>query len=183
MPLAKALEQGRLTDAFCLVRSVLTHYNPGSPHVRLNDWGGTECHDCGRTIGNEDGCCCERCSHDYCDDCTGNCAACDNTRCYGCLERCSVCEQHCCLGWLRPSGHSQRNCCPGCLRACAVCGVKVARDELTSEANRCPTCQARQQPPVGDSVPAFGISTSTLNSTLPEDDHAETLEPAAPAAV
>jgi len=37
---AKALEQGRLADAFCLICGVLRHYKPLSPHISLDAWGG-----------------------------------------------------------------------------------------------------------------------------------------------
>lgn len=50
VPIQRALEQGRVADAFCLVRSVLTHYNPNSPYVSLDEWGGQDCYECGRGV-------------------------------------------------------------------------------------------------------------------------------------
>ena len=41
-----ALQEGRLADAFCLVRSVLLTYNARSPHALLAQWDGQECSDC-----------------------------------------------------------------------------------------------------------------------------------------
>lgn len=73
LPLATALVQGRIADAFCLIRSVLTHYNSESPHVSLDAWSGRECHDCGGGLPR-DAHYCEDCDCDYCADCTSNCA-------------------------------------------------------------------------------------------------------------
>ena len=42
--LGEALEDGRLADAFCIIRSVLRIYNRESPHVRLTEWSGLECY-------------------------------------------------------------------------------------------------------------------------------------------
>jgi hypothetical protein len=47
VPIQRALADGRLADAFVLVRSVLTHYYAGSAYVALDVWDGLTCGDCG----------------------------------------------------------------------------------------------------------------------------------------
>jgi len=182
--LRRALEQGRLADAFCLIRSVLNHYNPLSPHVRLDNWGGgPECRDCGHMIPHEQENFCERCGSDFCDECFGRCTSCDTSRCYGCLGHCAVCEEHYCPGCLRPSAHSQRECCSECLQTCAACGAEVASDEIAPDTDRCLSCLASQPSPSDATAQAPVVSTPILTPSPQENDHAETLELPAPAAV
>jgi hypothetical protein len=65
LPIRRALEQGRLTDAFCLVRSVLTTYNRESPHVALDEWSGSHCGACEAAVDRDDLISCERCGGAY----------------------------------------------------------------------------------------------------------------------
>ncbi|MBL8795470.1 MAG: hypothetical protein JNM56_16315 [Planctomycetia bacterium] len=164
VPIRKALEHGRLADAFCLVRSVLEHYNPGSPHIALDEWEGTACHDCGRNVSEDERWCCEGCGCDFCDDCMGNCACCDATRCHGCLMRCDACEDPCCARCLESCSGSGQECCRHCRVSCVRCGATVARDDR-AVAGLCPSCQP----------------TPTLEHILSEKTHDPDLEPARPA--
>jgi hypothetical protein len=102
MPLRKALEQGRLADAFSLIRSVLLTYNAASPHVALEQWAGTKCHDCGDAVDSESVHYCEGCGDDFCEECFSCCRGCDISRCAGCLAGCDVCETPYCLRCLTP---------------------------------------------------------------------------------
>lgn len=95
-----ALENGRIADAFILVRSVLTNYNRDSPYVRLDEWGGTNCYNCGSSVHPDDVVNCERCGYHFCDDCILSCTECEARRCQGCLTACKSCENKCCLGCL-----------------------------------------------------------------------------------
>jgi len=144
VPIQRALEQGRLADAFCLVRSVLTHYNSNSPFVSLEQWGGQDCSGCGYGVNVDNLSYCERCGHDYCQDCIGSCTVCNETRCHECLQRCPFCEEWCCLGCLSRSAHSRKSCCRKCLDVCHTCDAEVARDELDSQVQRCPACRAKE---------------------------------------
>jgi hypothetical protein len=89
LPIQHALEQGRLADAFCLVRSVLTHYNPSSAHVTLDEWGSQDCHECSGHTHPDDLSACDRCGFDYCAECRGSCAVCGELRCHECLHHCA----------------------------------------------------------------------------------------------
>ena len=71
-----ALATGRICDFFLLVRSVLTHYNPGSPYVSLENWGGVGCYDCGYITDPESLSWCGVCERDFCDDCASYCRCC-----------------------------------------------------------------------------------------------------------
>lgn len=181
VPLRKALEQGRLADAFCLIRGVLTHYNASSPHVSLDAWDGTSCQDCGRTVCDDDCCSCGGCDDDYCYDCTRSCAACDATRCLDCLQRCAVCEAEHCGQCLQTCARSGKDCCSGCLRACAACGAEVARTELDAETERCSSCRAPELAPKAGSDAAALNPPSNHQPTSSEIDDAPTLEPCSPA--
>jgi hypothetical protein len=168
--LGQALTEGRLADAFCLVRAVLVHYNADSPHVRLDEWGGSECHDCGRTVGDDEQSACAGCEEDVCDDCLSRCPACGGDFCGDCLSGCAVCGADCCGSCLRRPPLSRRACCPACLGACPRCGRQAPRDELDAQTRLCRDCRPAAPPPSSSSVP------------LPlEEPHAPTLETVAPA--
>jgi hypothetical protein len=177
VPLGDALDDARLADAFCIVRAVLRTYNADSPHVRLAEWGGVECHDCGCTVDEDDRVYCEACDHDFCSDCSGNCSVCGSTRCGGCLTPCAVCQDDCCGRCLQPAAHSGRACCPDCLNPCPACGAQGAKDEVT--ATDCPGCRAPQASSENSdpsSVPLSLSSSSSPDDSSQEPYHATTLE-------
>lgn len=126
----QAIQAGRLCDFFLLVRSVLTHYNPGSPYVPLEDWHGTPCYDCGCSISDEETGWCRHCEQDFCEECSSYCYCCESTLCLGCLETCDACEE--------PT-------CPSCLTHCPECDrmiCKACLDEIL-----CPCHQERKENP------------------------------------
>ncbi len=144
IPLQKALEQGRLVDAFCLLRSVLETYNPHSAYVALESWDGVSCWNCGYAASEDDSYYCESCNHDVCSDCTSSCQQCDRTYCSSCQARCSVCDESCCDRCLQTSACSDLSCCANCLAACSSCKAEVASSELDEESTLCPTCRDKQ---------------------------------------
>ena len=123
-----ALQQGRLVDFFVLVRQVLETYNPSSPYVRLVDWSGVECSDCGCTAPEDDSQSCDRCSSSLCTDCSRSCGACSRTLCGSCGTLCTSCEtEH----------------CSACLARCFVCGERYCRQCLTDQ--QCQNCLESQE--------------------------------------
>jgi hypothetical protein len=140
LPLQKALEQGRLTDAFHLIRSVLETYNPDSAYASLDDWEGVSCWNCGYSTNEDDRSFCEGCDQDVCGDCTSMCKSCDQVRCASCKTKCDVCNETCCQGCLTNSACSELSCCKDCLCACTECGAEVAKSEIDEEIDLCPTC-------------------------------------------
>jgi hypothetical protein len=125
LPISQALRQGRVFDAFALVRSVLQTYNDASPYVALDSWSGSPCPDCGRSVDADDLFYCEACGRDYCDGCVGRCDVCGESTCDGCLERDRV---------------SRRDCCPSCRHVCDACNRTVDADSFDSDSERCPQC-------------------------------------------
>lgn len=123
----RALKQGRISDAFCLMRSVLQTYNPYSPYVALDSWWGTPCPDCGCSISDD-----ERCS----------CHACDSVFCSDCLSSCDICEQSTCTDCLERDGVTRRQCCPNCRDYCERCQRTVESGRFDSETELCEDCAA-----------------------------------------
>ena len=103
-PLRSAIISGRICDVFLLARSVLEHYNAGSPYVSLENWDGTPCSDCGYCASADDTSYCEGCQQDYCNDCISYCRSCDTNLCRECLRKCSLCDEYICGGCLVNGG-------------------------------------------------------------------------------
>ena len=123
-----ALAQGRIFDFFVMVRSVLTHYNPNSPHVALGSWDGVSCYACAEVVDYEETRFCASCEHDYCENCTSYCRRCDETTCLGCLQECEVCGDR---------------FCPSCMTSCEQCGKSICT--LCSEEEQCPCHQETEE--------------------------------------
>jgi len=179
-PIRLALEQGRLADAFCLVRAVLGHYNPGSAYVRLEDWGDARCPDCDGATAGDDLRHCGGCGLDYCPECARDCGACDEPYCYGCLEPCAACGRQTCPDCRTPLGRPARPYCARCVRPCAGCGARTARQELSADPGLCPACRDRQ--PQQTDGPTPTLPEPTPDPSTPEEAHAPTADPAPPAA-
>jgi hypothetical protein len=137
VPLQRALEQGRFAEAFLIIQSVLTTYNPASPYVKLEQWSGTPCKDCGCRVEDEDRYLCESCDADMCERCATSCAVCSSTRCSGCLEACAICHSDCCSACLENAREDER-ICSRCFARCVLCGGRVPKDELVDR--HCPAC-------------------------------------------
>ena len=166
MPIKLALQQGRLADAFSLIRSVLLTYNAHSPHVALEDWEGSgiDCHDCGCSMDSDDSHYCEGCSDDYCGECIGSCEVCHDTRCVACLTRCAVCEDLCCGGCLHQIEGSGRNICSNCRCICTTCNCEFTEDEEQKGSSLCFACRATNPVPA---VPFAPIPVSVPTPTSP----------------
>jgi hypothetical protein len=114
-PLAAALAQGRLCDFFLLIDRVLKTYNPESAYVRLEEWEGVACGDCGATVPPDDVGECDGCQEQYCTDCVRGCEGCDRVLCSGCLSSCDRCGDSRCPRCLEECPDCARACCSGCL--------------------------------------------------------------------
>ncbi len=123
-----ALEEGRICDFFTVVRSILNTYSADSPYVRLDDWDGSACYDCGRTMSSEDSYYCEHCEHDYCGECSTYCRRCEETVCLGCSGQCS---------------HCQEMLCRNCVSKCQGCGELFCESCLKDDL--CPHCTEEQE--------------------------------------
>jgi hypothetical protein len=131
VPIALALAQGRLCDAFVLVNSVLHTYNPRSAYVPIEEWRAITCPDC-QCTDCESLICCEACGRAACDGCSGTCGVCERCCCGGCMEYDPVAHQ---------------DCCSNCRGRCEQCNRIVVHDDLDEQSGLCPQCLAEQQPP------------------------------------
>ena len=139
-PVRTALREGRLSDAFLILRGVLYHYAEDSPYVRLDEWDGTACSSCGDRVAAGDSYHCDGCGDDVCDGCSSVCRHCDEVRCDGCLEPCAACRSRCCSGCREATGPDDREVCPACRRSCPECGGEFVQDELDAATGRCAGC-------------------------------------------
>jgi hypothetical protein len=153
VPISAALRQGRICDAFCLVRSVLQTYNAASPYVALDSWDGVTCSDCSCSTSRENTSGCEHCDQDYCDECMSCCEACDGSCCRGCLER---------------DGESDAYLCPSCRTTCDDCGRVVNSDDVEGTSGLCPQCRERQEEEEQDEE---AEEEHEEQDTQPEDRH------------
>jgi len=113
-----ALNAGRLSDFFVLVRQILGTYNPESAYVSLEDWGGSiSCAGCGVSMSEDDYSICERCNERICSECSWTCTACDFTVCSSCSSNCAECDDRLCNTCLTTPAGSTRNICQTCLEA------------------------------------------------------------------
>lgn len=154
-PIEDALRDGRLADAFMLIRSVLTTYNSRSPYVSLEDWEGISCGDCGDSIDQDESSSCEGCFITLCDSCRTSCVNCSDTRCPDCLSSCETCHDRVCPGCLETINDQSR--CSDCVGTCAECQTTVFKEDLSAEMNLCPTCS--------ESLETHDDSTTNHDST------------------
>jgi len=127
-----ALEAGRLTDFFSIVRSILTTYNPDSPYVPLADWYGIACYECGYVMDSESSYCCCFCENAICDECSAVCASCAEVVCKSCAGACEICETSLCPHCAKTKcGECESVCCESCLDdgLCPDCKEERNNDE------------------------------------------------------
>lgn len=127
-PIRHALQQGRLCDFFLLVRQILQTYNPSSAYVRIGEWDGKSCVDCGDVCERNDTSYCDNCNSNLCSACGASCAACDGLLCNECRGTCHGCHQ---------------TFCGECVSDCAGCGHSFCQECLTDgQCDKCRTANA-----------------------------------------
>ena len=127
-----ALEAGRLSDFFTMVRSILTTYNPDSPYVPLADWYGIACYECGYVMDSESSYYCTFCENSICDECSAICAGCTEEVCKSCAGMCAVCEESLCPQCAKTKcSECESVCCESCLDdgLCPDCKEERNNDE------------------------------------------------------
>jgi len=138
--ITSSLLSGRICDFFLIVQRVLNTYNPDSPYVKLEDWEGEGCSDCGYTIGEDSRYWCEECEQNFCAECISGCLCCDTSICCDCLTSCPVCEESVCKECLTSCSECGEPCCVSCLEdeLCPSCiEEKETEDEESEEAVVC----------------------------------------------
>lgn len=147
VPIRQALQQGRLCDFFLLVRQVLQTYNAGSAYVKLQNWFGSRCQDCGHDC--DETVVCEGCENDICDDCCSWCSNCDHRCCSECCGRCHGCRRIHCHSCLSACADCSEDFCEECLTdgCCSECR-KAATDTDEDSANAASSDAGGQTPGV-----------------------------------
>lgn len=138
--LHKAFAEGRLAEAFLIIRAVLTNYNSKSAYVQLEEWHGVSCYECGHVSNPDERNYCEGCNRDYCQDCISCCNFCDNYRCPSCMEECSCCNDRYCSHCLETSASDQQ-VCRNCRKICPKCQGIVGSENLDAETGLCADCE------------------------------------------
>ena len=130
-----SLEQGRLSDFFTMVRSILNTYNPDSPYVALDNWDGTPCYDCGYSMSSDDTYYCYNCEHDFCSDCSTYCRQCEQTACICCCGQCSHCEEYVCKNCIGECSECEEIHCQSCLEdgICPICKEEMENENEEQE--------------------------------------------------
>ncbi len=127
-----ALEEGRLSDFFSLVRSILTTYNPDSPYISLADWDGVACYDCGYIMDDESSYYCSHCDNPTCDQCSRVCTDCGEVVCGECACRCEICDRSLCPRCAKTKcSECESVCCESCISdgLCPECKEERDNDE------------------------------------------------------
>jgi hypothetical protein len=169
VPIATALRQGRVCDAFCLVLAVLQEYNPQSPYVAIEDWDGERCEECNDVVDSDDLSTCDGCDRQICSSCFSSCGVCERSRCVSCLERDKV---------------SRRHCCENCRHTCASCNRTVDDENFVSESDLCPECHAQREEEAEESDPEstpndeeIAHEPDTIGAGDPDDAGADAADP------
>lgn len=150
------LEQGRLSDFFTMVRSILTTYNQDSPYVALDSWDGTPCYDCGYSMNSHDTYYCHNCDHDFCSDCSTYCRHCDQTVCICCCGLCSYCEEYACTNCMSECSDCEEMYCQSCLE-----------DDL------CPTCKEEKEKTNEEQEAQITTVNKDAHTSQPQAENAE----------
>jgi hypothetical protein len=129
-----ALETGRLSDFFAMVRSILTTYNPESPYVSLADWDGVPCYECGYVMDSESSYYCVYCENAVCDECSSVCTGCGEVVCKSCAGTCEICESSLCPQCAKSKcSECESVCCESCLADGLCPDCKEERDTHEEE--------------------------------------------------
>ncbi len=185
MAIRSALMDGRVWDFYCLINGVLTTYNEESPYVRLDEWHGVTCHDCGERMDGEDLYTCEHCEERYCPDCFTWCRVCDRDGCFGCPNRCDACNSLVCSDCVTACDACGGAVCDNCRIPCRRCGSRLCDACVTScdrcdgllcgrcvDDGRCADCREGASPAEGepDRVPASAGDVSSAATTAPSTE-------------
>ena len=135
----------------CMVRGILTTYNPDSPYISLADWDGTPCYDCGYVMDDESVYYCSHCDNAVCDECSRVCTDCGEIVCGNCASQCEICD---------------RSLCPKCAKTkCSECESICCESCITD--GLCPDCQKEMEKEDEEQ------QTETMDET-PDTDGSET---------
>jgi len=125
-----ALREGRVFDFFNMVINILKTYNSFSPYIKLEDWYGVSCYDCGRSMSEDDRYYCNECDNEFCESCSTFCRMCEGTICLGCAGQCDSCEVVICRNCAKRCKHCGNLCCSECIEngLCNSCQEEIENE-------------------------------------------------------
>jgi len=159
-----ALEEGRLSEFFMMVRGILSTYNPDSPYVPLSSWHGVSCYDCGYVMDEEETYYCTHCENPVCDNCSRVCHECGEIVCNECAGHCAVCDRPVCPKCAKTTcGDCESTCCESCLTdgLCPECKEKREQEDEEQEmeeSDESPSTTEPQAIPVGGRLAGGGAA-------------------------
>lgn len=167
-----ALEAGRLTDFFTLVRSILTTYNPESPYVPLADWHGTPCYECGYVMDSENSYYCTYCENAVCDECSAVCESCAEVVCKSCACACEICERSLCPHCAKTKcSQCESVCCASCLDdgLCPDCKEERDNDEEQETDDDKQNAAKKEETTLGGRLAERGERTGATDAAVQPD--------------
>lgn len=170
-----ALEEGRLSDFFVMVRGILTTYNPDSPYVSLSDWQGVACYDCGYVMDEENSYYCSHCDTPVCDECSRVCTDCGEIVCHDCAGMCEICERSLCPNCGKTKcSDCESVCCQSCLTdgLCPDCKEEREREDEEQEieaTDEVPQADGTQTSPVGGRMAPGGVGADSDHAAIQPD--------------
>ena len=170
-----ALEEGRLSDFFVMVRGVLTTYNPDSPYVSLADWDGTPCYDCGYVMDDESVYYCSHCDNATCDQCSRVCTDCGDIVCGNCASHCEICDRSLCPKCAKTKCSECKSiCCESCISdgLCPDCQKEKEQEDeeqQTETMDETPTTDGPQTTVVGGQLAGSGTYANGKGAAIQPD--------------
>jgi hypothetical protein len=156
-----AIEHGRFCDFFTMAVNILQTYNPDSPYISLDDWGGASCYDCGSTVSDDDRYYCEHCDRDYCSSCSSCCQMCDTTMCLGCAYECPSCNEPVCRNCTAKCIDCEETFCKDCLDEEGLCqNCQEQRKENENEEQE----QLSEEPKADAAVQSDSLGETTIHA-------------------
>ncbi len=157
-----ALEAGRITDFFLMVRSILTTYNPESPYIALADWNGVSCYECGYMMDTESAHYCGFCDHAVCDRCSAVCNSCGEIICWDCAGTCEICESSLCPACAKKQcSECESVCCDVCLEDGLCPSCKEERENHEDQEEQEPSEDQPETIPAGPELAGPGQCSDT----------------------
>ena len=166
----QALAQGRLDDFFQVISSILHTYNAGSAFVRLEDWSGTPCADCGYSVSIEESTCCTRCGSTVCGECDRYCRHCNDVYCDSCTEACQGCSSSYCSACLELCSGCRESFCPECLiERCNDCHEDEQQHQQPEGSGECGSVPETAEPQAAAQTSAEAQTAAEAGTAIQPD--------------
>lgn len=179
----RALANGRLVEGIDMLDAALSEYNPDSPSVGLERFGGfhDRCPFCEEEMDEETRFTCSDCGVVMCASCAVTCDCCDHVSCpdhdtlvechysgrplcSDCQHTCHVCEYTFAADYGERCPDCHRWVCHNCGLVCADCGESVC-DECGQDTDDGPLCRSCYEAREGDGEEAVSPPRIRVDET------------------